>query len=673
MVRRLPSTLADYVVVGLNPALIMILIASVIFFLVDVFFPCHCACTDFSCNARLKFVFAMYIMGTVAVGRISMEEGAGYASLFAGPLALAAFVAINAFVRMEGNFAAMSPFINLGLMALIWWLAYQLTWDCTVIDERADTSDQGLLQAFGGDDTLAEETPPVANPAAKPLAQAILENPWPWLQQLWERSKQPHAHGVWILYFALGALPIFGFGGWFTRSRQTAFAMLVLYVASSLALLLSTSFLGLRRYLRRRQLEMPVEMTSVWLAVGGIMIVGVLLACVILPRPGAEVAISQIPLPTFSSPWQTPSKFGNGSDGKQPGQNPGGSQGTQTKRNSESQPSTPNSQSQQAQQDPNAPNQASQTNGSNDKQSQTNTPAQSNNQDEGKSNPSEQSAQQGQSQQGQKQSQQNQSQPSQASANQNQQGKSGSNQQNSEQNKQPNSQSSSTNSPNRSQSVLKNKPSNEANRSPQPNASQQSQTQQDSASNSPSSFSPTKLLSSFFGMLGVLLKLIFYAALFGAIAYYVYQYRAELLAAWQKLLAELRALWERWFGKHPSQTVQAEPAVVLPPPKTFADFADPFLTGAANSLSPLDLLRYTFAALQAWGRDQGCPRQENETPHEYVERLENLAPHLAEAAKRVVDYYALAAYARGRLPPQSVEAARALWQQFAASPGLVSA
>jgi hypothetical protein len=81
----------------------------------------------------------------------------------------------------------------------------------------------------------------------------------------------------------------------------------VIFVASSLALLLSTSFLGMRRYLRRRRLEMPLEMTGNWLAIGGIMIVATLVVCLLLPRPGAEVSVSQLPFPKMGGRDLTPS------------------------------------------------------------------------------------------------------------------------------------------------------------------------------------------------------------------------------------------------------------------------------------------------------------------------------------------------------------------------------
>src|SRR6187200_2677049 len=142
MARRPPATLADYVLVGINPALIMFLIGSLVFFLLQVFYRG-------AYDMRVSFVFAMYIMGAVCVCRISMEEGAGYASAFGGPLGLVAFIAINRFGEFQGGLSALSPVINAAIIALIWFLAYQLTWDCTLLDEQADASDQGLLEAVG--------------------------------------------------------------------------------------------------------------------------------------------------------------------------------------------------------------------------------------------------------------------------------------------------------------------------------------------------------------------------------------------------------------------------------------------------------------------------------------------------------------------------------------------
>ena len=179
------------------------------------------------------------------------------------------------------------------------------------------------------------------------------------------------------------------------------------------------------------------------------------------------------------------------------------------------------------------------------------------------------------------------------------------------------------------------------------------------------------ILGMIFGLLGVLLKLAFYAILAGVIAYYVYMYREEIKAAWQKLLAELKALWERWFGRQHSAANEVILAEFAPTIHPFAAYADPFATGQATRMKPVELVRYTFDALQAWGLEHDCPRQENETPHEYVERLGVFAPQIANESLRLADYYGLAAYAGGKLPAQSVEAVRALWQKLADSAVLV--
>ena len=90
-----------------------------------------------------------------------------------------------------------------------------------------------------------------------------------WFQKLLEPDRRPHAPGKWVIYFSLAALPLFGLGQWFIPvtnlgSRRFAFWMMAIYVASGLLLLLNTSFLGLRRYLRQRRLEMPLDMATTW-------------------------------------------------------------------------------------------------------------------------------------------------------------------------------------------------------------------------------------------------------------------------------------------------------------------------------------------------------------------------------------------------------------------------
>ena len=120
-----------------------------------------------------------------------------------------------------------------------------------------------------------------------------------WFQKMLEPDRRPHAPGKWVIYYSLAALPLFGLGQWFIPvanlgSRRFAFWMMAIYVASALLLLLNTSFLGLRRYLRQRRLEMPLDMAATWLSVGAVMVAALLIAVYILPSPSPEYSLSQL-------------------------------------------------------------------------------------------------------------------------------------------------------------------------------------------------------------------------------------------------------------------------------------------------------------------------------------------------------------------------------------------
>jgi hypothetical protein len=662
MSRRPPATLADYVLVGINPALIMVLIDSLVFYLLAIFY-------GGGYDARVMFIFAMFIMGAVAVCRISMEEGAGYAANFGFPLALVALFAINRFGQFTGALAPFSVLINAGIIALIWFLAYKLTWDCTLFDERADTSDQGLLQAAGleGEQPVSDEN--AAEDPIDPLLVVREEEPKEelpaWLKWF-EPSKRPHAHGMWVIYFSLLALPAFGLGQWFLplNYKTFGFQMLVIYVASALALLLSTSFLGLRRYLRKRRLEMPAEMTANWLGIGGIVIVVVLAICVLIPRPGAELAVSQLPFPKLGNDQLKPSWWSVGNDGhkkdasaragsteqtKQPGGQSGQANGAGNQQSQNGQPSSSGNQQSQNGQSSNASNQQNSA-GSSQQNNQSSSNQQNNNAQRG--NPQNKSA--GQS---------------------NQQNSAGNQSSGGQKSNDPMNQSSGQpmpgNPPNGNPMQPANMPPGMSNpgSSPPPSYATQQQTPPPPSSGTPQPMPSPPLVGSLLAGAGIFIKLLIYAAVAALLAFLAWKYRRELAAAWVQLLKELRELWARLFGGRDTTTAgETAVADVPPPPRPFAAYADPFLTGRAGQISRLELLRYTFEALQAWGREHGCPRDASETPHEYAQRLAATAPSLAREAAALSDFYGQAAYAGAQVPATIADPLRSLWHKMGASP-----
>ena len=288
MARRFQKTLADYLVIGVSPTLIMTLIGSLVFFLTAMFYRGQF-------EARLHWVLAQFVLATVLIARISMEEGREYAALFAVPLAavsVAAMCALRGVQRPAGRV----------------WVHFQL-WAArpdlvvrrqTDLGLHADRRTRGRLGrgaaaacrvgrraaagATGWFGRTGVARRRIERRQAIPLVAAVCKAPPP-----------THPPGVWVVYFSLAALPIFGVGQRLLPSHEPAaraygFRLLCVYVASALGLLLTTSFLGLRRYLRQKRLPMPADMAGLWLGVGVAMIAAMLAVAALLPRPGGPVS-----------------------------------------------------------------------------------------------------------------------------------------------------------------------------------------------------------------------------------------------------------------------------------------------------------------------------------------------------------------------------------------------
>ncbi len=681
MPRRTPETLADYLVVAICPTLIGLLVGSLLFFLVEVFYQ-----GDF--ELRTLWVLAMFVLGIVSLARLSMEEGYAYASMYGVPLGVVVGIALSRFVHFGGPLAPFSLLVNWALMGWVWWCAHKLTWDCTLIDDSEDASGEGLLQQMGLDQEAGPAGPeattvtPGASDASRVTTPAVESSAKEWWQKWIEPDRRPHPPGVWVVYFSLGALPMFGLGGRFLSpenlaSRRWCFWMLVVYVATAMALLLATSFLGLRKYLRQRRLEMPLDMTATWVGAGTVLIVATIVVCAMLPRPSPEYSLTQVI--KVDSPELWASRLGFGPEGG---------------KSKSDQPSSAGAEQQQGQQAD------QQGGGKADPQNQggsTNQGDKGSGPSSGKSENSPQGqSQQGQSQQGQSQqnqsqqeqsnqgksksdsSQSNSSQQSQSQGDQNQGDQSQSNQ--NQGNKRSGDQNpSNSSSKGDDQSAQQNQPSQDKSQSQQQTGQDKSTSSQDKtqSSQSPDSKSPgsssrnnqqspqiIQHLQTAIGALGGILKAAFYLALAIVAAVLVWRYRAELVAAWKKLLAELAALWPDLFGRRqePKPTETSAP----PPPRPFSQFADPFASGAAARMSPAEVVRYTFAALEAWGRENGCPRDAGQTPHEFAAAIGQLDGTLAREAGQLADLYARLAYAPPATIRTSFEPLRSLWQKMAA-------
>jgi hypothetical protein len=255
--RKPHQTLADYMVIALSPALIMALVGSLCFFLIDVFYRGQMA-------GSVRWVMFWFVVAIVLVSRIAIEKSSEHAALYGLALGAAVWLFL---VRTHPSYL-----LGLLLLAVVWFCAHKLVWDCTLIDDDLDASGQGLLQRAP---PAAAAPATRAKPKRKPAA-----------------SSSP---GRWVVYFSVAALPLFGLGQALLPAddpgpRRAGFALLVLYLAAALGLLVTTSFLGLRRYLRQRYLQMPGLIALAWVKLGGGVALLILIGALFLPRPGAGVA-----------------------------------------------------------------------------------------------------------------------------------------------------------------------------------------------------------------------------------------------------------------------------------------------------------------------------------------------------------------------------------------------
>ncbi|MGO9108500.1 MAG: DUF4129 domain-containing protein [Thermoguttaceae bacterium] len=654
MSTRYDKTLADYLVIAVSPALIMTLIGSLVYFLLEVFYQGNF-------TARLYYLLTLFIFAAVLIGRIAIEEGSERAALFALPLGLAILVAINRFVEFHGAIpTSLSTIINCGLIGLIWWCAHKLTWDCTMIDETEPSSGEGLLDAAGlGKRTKAaprgagpkstrrssNSAVPAARAGESSAPQAVRgqvpsdnrDNPEtnpgrgdPRPPGRWNNWRQPHgkphAPGVWIVYFSLAALPLFGLGQLAIPAaqlgrRRYAFCLLAIYVASGLGLLLTTSFLGLRRYLRQRRLPMPMLMANTWIVLGCLLIFAVMGLALFVPRPSAEYAISQIPS-VMGSPDQKPSKFGAGPDGVK-GDEPG--------RHSSDQKQGKAAAGHGDATNPNGP--PSEKRGSSQ-------PAKSGAAGEKAQRQSRGDAKEPASRDGPRRSSPPRRQPAGEDRN-----------------------NPSHDSPSRGEksetSAKAEKPRETDSHPPGENAT----------ANRPPDLTPPTMpdVSSVFTALLPLLQIVFYAVVVGLGIYWAWRRRAELLAALRDLLSGLSSFWEGLLHRR-RKTAQppAEGTSGPAPLRPFADFVDPFATGMADRLSADQLVQYTFEALEAWARESGCPRIPEQTPHEFARNTGRREESLRHPAIRLADLYCEAAYAPGRLQISNMQPLKELWQSLRA-------
>ncbi|TWT71929.1 DUF4129 domain-containing protein [Crateriforma conspicua] len=294
--RREPSllikrskTAADYAAIAVAPVLIFLMISALTLFVCTLLYRG-------GYSGRVQWVVLFFTMGSVAVARLAIEQDRKYAMGYMVALSAAGVLVLSQFVG--------SIVVGFVLVALIVYLSDRIVFDCTLIDESKDSSGEGLIDSgrlfFQGSDSAKKD--PKSSVATQPNQR---------------KKRRTHQPGRTVMYLALAALPLFGLGQvWISDPQASASAQTFLgvYLFAALALLMTTSFLGLRRYLRQRGVDMPVDVTVGWLGGGALLVAAIVATAFLLPTPGRIITGGDPPISLAEAKDFAASRFGWGKE-----------------------------------------------------------------------------------------------------------------------------------------------------------------------------------------------------------------------------------------------------------------------------------------------------------------------------------------------------------------------
>ena len=291
------KTAADYAAIAVAPILIFLMISSLANFLILVLYRG-------GFQSRLSWTVMCFTMGIVAVARIAIERDRVYSYGYAAALGLATLLVMSRLVD--------SLLFCIFILFVVGYLADLIVRDCTLIDDDVDASGEGLIDS--GHLFLKKQIEISASEGHRAGIQT--GEPEGKVSKPRGKVSQP---GRTVMYLAMAALPLFGLGQFFLRNDSASWAsakyLLAFYLFASLSLLVTTSFVGLRRYLRQRKVDMPTDVSVAWLSAGVALIAVVLLLAYFAPMPGRALASFEFPK-LFDSPGNTSSsRYGWGEEG----------------------------------------------------------------------------------------------------------------------------------------------------------------------------------------------------------------------------------------------------------------------------------------------------------------------------------------------------------------------
>ena len=597
MARRPHKSTMDYLAILVSPVFIMLLVGSIVYFILEVGY-------EGRYGTRLKWTMFWFVVASVLIGRIAIERGSAMATFYALGLAVAVGLWTNKFLGTV-------PLVWC-LLAFVWWFTHMMTKDCTLIDENDDASGEGLLQASGlqdddpGEPTTGTDGLPARPPKRPSLFSRLLPN--------FSRSKgKAHSPGKWLVWFSLLALPAFGIGHALlddanTASKTYGFQLLCVYVVAALCLLMTTSFLGLRRYLRQRFLRMPVTVTGLWLITGSIVALLILGVALLLPRPNASYDMTAL-IDQVADQVQKASDKAFSEDGidddtkknfKETKEDVESDRGKEEKTTGGSKQGKEGSFGQDAKP------------GERDGQGNDNSAGDSKDKKADLAGPDSKSRNQ---------------------------------QENQPKSKRGGDEFNPTERKGDQRSEQKEDPKlAEEGKMEQPDAKEGPQTPQ---------------------WIGPAVKAAFWLIIGGVALFFLIRHWSAIKAALKQFWADLMKL----FGRHDAEakSVAKQPAAApVVPEQPFRKYRNPWASGMARRASPEELINYSFRAMEAWAFEHDLPRKGDETPMEFGDWLGENSDSLALAAPQMARIYSTVAYTREGAPDDAEQVMRDLWQSMTA-------
>jgi hypothetical protein len=627
------QTITDWVVIALSPLLVMLMVGSLVFFLVEVLYAGQY-------SSRLLYTLFFFVVGAVLIARISIEQGSLKARLYGIGLGIATFLAMMAFVEYPASAVKpIAPLINLVLMAIVWWSANKLTWDCTHLDEDRKASGRGVLAAAGLGEGSANaaadrakqkqgETDEEAAAAEKAEDKKRRKDPEGfsgWLAR-WKRfreaqKKKPHTPGTWIVYFSLAAFPIFGLGQSLIAAddaarRRATFMQMAVYVGNGLMLLVTTSLLGLRKYLRERSAKVPAQMTMGWLGIGAGLILLFLAVGALLPRPHSETPL--IDLPRAGKQDRKASKYAQKTDDGAAGKGEGKA-GQKNEAGKDAKKSGKN-----GEKGGNA-GEKGDGGGKGDDQG-------------GRQNDGDKGGKQGE------------------------QGKNKGNDKN--QQKKQDDQKNGPNAKKDDQGEKKDGEEGEQSDDADGKAEEQDKSSDDSSSSRPS---VSQMMEAIGGFLKWVTWFVIACLVIVGVVIFFLKYLAPFTSWAKNLLDWLRNLFARKAkvksGGANTDDEEEEAAVERPPP--FSDYPNPFEDGTAKRMTLPALIAYTFAAFEAWGYDHDLGRTPDETPNEFAAKVGEQCEELNDVGRQLATLYVQSLYSKADLPAvEAIKTLKEFWKEI---------